>query len=214
MKMKHMGMVLAGVGTLYLVAVSWLLSWWYVPVLREGGTAAAAFGGSTFFLVWAGSGALGAAMVAVGVAVFSAIGRTRLLALSAGLVVLLGWITMWSTASHHAAVFGVGGGLILFCFLATCLDWARTRRNLGGARTLAVDLRLAGHVCFFIAAWGLCGLLGAPVFALRSDLGEVHGSSAVASTLATKVLVSLVLGWGLTALSQREERRQAAVLPN
>ncbi len=214
MKTKRMGMVVAGVGTLYLVAVSWLLSWWYVPVLREGGTTAASFGGSMFFLIWVGSGALGAAMVAVGVAVASAMGRTRLLVLSTGLVVLLGWLAIWSTASHHAVAFGIGGGLILLCFLATCLDWARTRRHLGSASTLAVDLRLAGHVCFFIAAWGLCGLLGAPVFALRPDLADALRSSSVASTLATKVLVFLVLGWGLTALSQREERRQAAVLPN
>ena len=42
---------------------------------------------------------------------------------------------------------------------------------------VANDLRLAAHVSFFIAAWGLCGLLGAPTFTLRPELTNGHGTA-------------------------------------
>lgn len=147
-------------------------------------------------------------MVALGAAVYSAVGRFRLLLLAAGSTLLVVWLAFWSTASHNAVVFGVGGGLILLCFLMSCLDWAETRRHLGGPTKTASDLRLAAHVSFFIAAWGLCGLLGAPIFALRPDLTEVHQATSAGWSLAIKVLVCLVLGWGFTAVAQRIERRE------
>ena len=70
----------------------------------------------------------------------------------------------------------------------------------------ASDLRLAGHVCFFFAAWGLCGLLGAPTFVLRPTFSELHRQDS-GSSLAVKVLVCLVMGWGLSAAAQRTVRR-------
>lgn len=149
---------------------------------------------------------LGAIIVAFGAAVYSAVGRLRLLLLAAGGALLFIWLAFWSSSSHNAAVFGVGGGLILLCFLTSCLDWARTRRDLDGSSMTASDLRLAAHVSFFIAAWGLCGLLGAPVFALRPELTELHRTSGW--NLAIKVLVCLVFGWGFTAVAQRIERRE------
>ena len=212
MRTQKLGIVIAGVGAVYLVMVAWLASWWYVPAYRDLGPQVISertlYGGTTVFVLWAVSGILGAVLVAVGAAIYSAIGRFRLLLLSAGSTLLLVWLAVWSASSHHAVLFGVGGGLILLCFLGTCLEWARTRRHLDGARTNAADFRLAGHVCFFLAAWGLCGLLGAPVFALRPELADAYRSSSVAVTMAAKVLVCLVLGWGFTALGQRLERRE------
>lgn len=209
MERARVGVAVAGVGAAYLVAVSCLLSWWYVPVLREGGAIAAPFGGPALFLLWAGSGALGAALLAVGAAVSSAAGWRRVLPLSVGFAALLVWLAVWSTAVHRPGVFGVGGGVILLCFLSSCFDWARARSDSGDYPRAAADLRLAASACFFIAAWGLCGLLGAPVFLLRPGAIDAAHSSSAASTLATKVLVCLVLGWVLMALSQRVERRNS-----
>jgi hypothetical protein len=209
MRAQILGVVIAGVGTAYLVLVAWLASWWYVPAQRELGPQAiegTSYGGVLAFGLWAVSGILGALLVAVGAAVYSAIGRFRLLLLLVGSILLLIWLTAWSASSHYGVLFGIGGGLILWCFLASCLDWARTRRRLHGEKTAAADFRLAGHVCFFFAAWGLCGLLGAPVFALRPELADAYRSSTLASTMAVKVLVCLVLGWGFTSLGQRLER--------
>ena len=201
---RRTGVVLAVLGACYLMAVSWLLSWWYVPVLRGGSSVATPFAGPVLFLFWAGSGALGAALVALGAFLFAGVRWSRVLFLSVGFAALLTWLAVWSTASHEPVLFGIGGGLILLFFLWSCWDWASARRD-SQVCAVAADLRLAGNVCFFMAAWGLCGLLGAPVFLLRPEITDVAQSSS-GSTLATKVLVSLVLGWGLVALSQRAER--------
>ena len=136
MKTQKLGSVIAVVGALYLVTVAWMSSWWYVPALLEH--EARAFTdrtpqwGTAFSILWASSGVIGAIVVAVGAAVYSALGRFRLLLLAAGGTLLVVWLGFWSTFSHNATVFGVGGGLILLCFLTFCLDWAKTRRDLGG----------------------------------------------------------------------------------
>jgi hypothetical protein len=212
MKTRRLGAVIAVVGAVYLVTVAWMSSWWYVPALLELGprafTERTPYGGTAFSIIWASSGVLGAMVVALGAAVYCAVGTFRLMLLAAGGTLLVVWLVFWSTTSHNAVVFGVGGGLILLCFLTSCLDWAGTRRHLDGPTRTASDLRLAAHVSFFTAAWGLCGLLGGPIFALRSELTEVRRTASAGSSLAIKVLVCLVFGWGFTALAQRIERRE------
>jgi hypothetical protein len=212
MKTQRLGAVIAVVGAAYLVTVAWVSSWWYVPASLQLGPRFFAertpYGGTAFSVIWASSGVLGAIIVALGVAVYSAVGTFRLLLLAACSTLLVVWLVFWSTSSHNAVVFGVGGGLILLCFLTSCRDWARSRRHLGVPAKTASDLRLAAHVSFFIAAWGLCGLLGAPTFALRSELTEAHRTAFAGSSLAIKVLVCLVLGWGFTTAAQSIERRE------
>jgi len=207
MKMQRLGAVIGVIGTIYLVAVAWTSSWWYVPVLFELERRAPQ-SGTTFNNIWASSGVLGAITVALGAAAYSAVGRFRLLLLTAGGTLMVAWLGFWSTSSRNAVVFGVGGGVILLCFLVSSLDWADTRRHLNGPTKTASDLRLAAHVSFFIAAWGLCGLLGAPMFALRPELAKVQQTTSAEWSLAIKVLVCLMLGWGFTAVAQRIERRE------
>jgi hypothetical protein len=211
MNPQKLGTALAVAGAAYLVTVAWLSSWWYVPAAERFGfralAEAAHYGGAAFSIVWATSGVLGAFAVALGVALHSAVGKFRLLCFAAGSAALTAWIVLWSSSSHHGAVFGIGGGLILLCFLTSCLDWAAMRRHVDGRAKTASDLRLAAHVSFFIAAWGLCGLLGAPIFALRPELAEAYQTASAGRNLAVKVLVGLVLGWAFTAAAQRMERR-------
>ena len=211
MSIQRLWAVIAGAGTVYLLVVAWLLSWWYVPALREFGAHSIAgrtpYGGTALFVLWASSGVVGAMLVAIGAAGCSAIGRVRLLLSGVALSLLLFWLVFWSAPSYNPAVFGIGGGLILLFFLLSCFDWAKTRQHLEPAMKTASDLRLAGHVCFFIAAWGLCGLLGAPTFVLRLSLSEMHRQELSGSSLAVKVLVCLVVGWGLSAAAQRTVRR-------
>lgn len=208
---QRLGVVIFAVGVLYLVLVAWGSSWWYVPALERLGPQAISegttFGGTAFFYNWAISGVLGAILVAFGAAVYAAAGRFRVVLFVACGLFLMVWLAFWSAPSHHPIVFGIGGGLILLCFLTSCLDWARMRSHLNDRRKTASDFRLAGHVCFFSAAWGLCGLLGAPTFAPRPELIGTNRPVAGASNLAVKVLVCLVLGWAFTALSERQERR-------
>ncbi len=195
---------------MYLVAVAWVSSWLYVPAQFISASRAlpehTPYGGTALFTTWAVSGVFGAILVAFGGAIYCAVGKLRLLLLAVGGTLLVSWLAFWSTPSHNPIVFGVGGGLILLCFLATCLDWAEARRHVSGPTGTASDLRLAAYVSFFIAAWGLCGLLGAPTFALRPELTSVYRTESAASSLAIKVLVCLILGWGFTAAAQRIER--------
>lgn len=210
MNRRRVGAVIAGAGAMYLVAVAWVSSWLYVPALLKLASRAlpehTPYRGTVLFTTWASSGVLGAILVALGAAIYCAVGKLRLLLLAFGGTLLLFWLAFWSTPSHNPIVFGVGGGLILLCFLAACLDWAEARLHVTGPTRTASDLRLAGYVSFFIAAWGLCGLLGAPTFALRPELASVSRTESAASSLAIKVLVCLILGWGLTAAAQRIER--------
>ena len=213
MTTQRVGAVIAGVGAVYLVAVAWTSSWWYVPALLELERRAlpehASYVGTTFFITWASSGVVGAIVIAIGASVYCAVGTLRLLLLAVGGTLLALWLAFWATSSHNASsVFGVGGGLILFCFLTSCLDWALARRHRSGPTRTASDLRLAAYVSFFIAAWGLCGLLGAPTFALRPELTNGPRSASAASNLSIKVLACLVLGWAFTALAQRIERHE------
>ncbi len=206
--MQRAGAIIAILGAAYLVIIACTSSWWYVPILVEIGRQAPAdrmqIEGTAFFIMWGSSGVLGSMIVALGVALYASGSKLRVLFLAIGAVLLLLWLMLWATSSHNAVIFGTGGSLILVCFLFFCLDWARSRRDVGRLGT-AADLRLAAHVCFFIAAWGLCGLLGAPIFLLRP---EMHGSAG--ESMAVKVLVCLVLGWGLTAFAQRFERQESA----
>ena len=86
MRTQKLGIVIAGVGAVYLVMVAWLASWWYVPAYRDLGPrviSEPSHGGTAVFVLWAVSGILGAVLVAVGAAIYSAIGRFRLLLFSA-----------------------------------------------------------------------------------------------------------------------------------
>ncbi len=208
MRMQKFGAVIGVIGAVYLVVVAWTSSWWYVPALLQFGSQASIegtpIGGTTFFILWGTSGVLGAMIVMLGTAMYGKIGPLRLLLFTAGSIVLLLWLVLWTASSHHGCIFGAGGGLILLFFLMSCLDWAKARRHLEGRARTAADLRLGANLNFFIAAWGMCGLLGAPISLLRP---EMRGAAGGGETLAVKVLVCLVLGWGLTAVAQRLERQ-------
>lgn len=210
MKARRIGVGIAVFGAVYLAVVAWMSSWWYVPALLEHGPRTFAegtlYGGRAFSVMWASSGVIGAIAIGFGAAVYSAVGSLRLLLLAAGGTLLAAWLGFWSTVSHHPVVFGIAGGLILLCFLMFYLDWSAIRRDLEPSTRSASDLRLAANVSFFIAAWGLCGLLGGPTFALRPESSQLRQNSSAGPSLAIKVLVCLVLGWVFTAVAQRMER--------
>lgn len=100
MKMQRLGAVIAALGAVYLVMVAWMSSWWYVPALLELGPRAfierPPYGGKAFSILWASSGVLGAILVALGAAVYSAVGRFRLLLLAAGGTLPVVWLGFWS----------------------------------------------------------------------------------------------------------------------
>lgn len=111
-----------------------------------------------------------------------------------------------SSQSHRTIPFSsaLAGGLILLCFLASCFQWARNRDTLPEPIKASADLRILGYVFLFSAAWGLCGLLGAPTYALRPDIAQQLRSGSGAPSMAVTVLVCLVVGWVCFALAERK----------
>jgi len=201
-------MIVLAAGTGYLVLIAWLLSWWIVPGYREHGPGLLSlpvwYGGTGLFAVRALSGPLGSLITALGAALSGGVSGLRLAVPAVGGVILIAWLAFFSVTSHYPVFFGIGGGLILLCFLASCFRWARNRDTLPEPIKASADLRILGYVFLFSAAWGLCGLLGAPTYALRPDIAQQFRSLSSVPSIAVTVLVCLVVGWVCFALAERK----------
>lgn len=211
---QGIGLALFGIGAILMFIVGFILSWWYVPAIREHG-----FGNLPFpvalTLLWGASAPFGAILAAVGAALYAQVGRTRLLILIAGSVVLTGWIILWRVSEVPSALFGIAGGLIVVFFLGVLWTWSRSRPALSASERTGSDLQMLGHVFFLIAAWYLCGVLGAPMFALRPELAEQFAvSTSALASLASLISICLALGWACTFLGHRivlHSRRESRV---
>ena len=100
-------------------------------------------------------------------------------------------------------------------FLGVLWTWSRSRPALSASERTGSDLQMLGHVFFLIAAWYLCGVFGAPMFALRPELAEQFAVSASASaSLASLISICLATGWACTFLGHRmvlHSRRESRV---
>ncbi len=200
---QKVGIILFSIGAMYMIIMGWLLSWWVVPAIREGGVVN--LPGQLFFFLWSLSTPLGALLVTIGAAMMSRVDRRRIWFILGGFAVVIAWFIMGSTSRVIPTLFGVGGGLIMLFFLGMVLDWVRDRQALSDTEKLGADLRIVGMVFFLIAAWFLCGLLGAPVYLLRPEL---HVESGGGSSLASTILICLTLGWGFTYFGNRISMRK------
>jgi hypothetical protein len=206
MKSKNSGMVILIIGILYLLIVSWLCSWWYVSDYRELGSefisSSSWFTSLSFNIIWALSAPLGSVLVILGFALSVPIEKKRILAILIGSIFLLFWLAIWFITSITSSLYGIGGGIIIICFLISVWSWAKKRPTLEVRYRLASDLKIISHLFFFIAAWGLCGLLGSPLFGLRPELMIEYKTQTAAYTMGAKVMVCLAIGWVLLAISQ------------
>ena len=197
MTSRAIGLVVFWAGAFCMVGVGWVLSWWYVPAIREVG-----FGNIPFpkalSIFWGMSAPVGSILVAVGAFLYAQVDRRRLVSLIVGGLILSAWLAIWSVSQPLPVLFGIGGGLIVLFFLGVLWHWARIRITLPKSEQSASDLQMVGHIFYLIAAWYLCGVLGAPMFALRPALMERFATLPGAVTLASQILVCLVLGWAFT----------------
>ena len=188
------GWVIFGLGGLYMLLMGWLSSWWVVPTIRQSGFEG--LPGTTFFFIWQLAAPAGALLAAIGAAFIGRVERSRK-ALILGMSLI---VTVWLIFSMGAfkqvisPIFGIGGGLITATFLGALWDWARSRPTLSSAAQTGADLSIAGHVFYLIAAWYLCGLLGAPTFLLRPELAMAILPESAAISLGTTILVCMTLG--------------------
>lgn len=202
MKLQKIGLVVFGIGALYMLLVGFLLSWWYVPAIKEVGFDNLPFHG-TLTLFWSLSAPLGAVLVAIGAALYARVERTRILFLVIGSVIIFALPAIFAPGEPISALFGIDGGLIVLFFLGLFWNWARGRTALSKTQRLASDLQMVGYIFFLMAAWWLCGLLGAPTFTLRPALLEKYGTLTGAASMGSLISILLVLGWAFTFLGQR-----------
>jgi hypothetical protein len=193
---QKIGLLLCIIGAAYMIVIGWLSSWWMVPAIRDVGMAN--YPNHQLFLWWGVSTPVGALFVTIGAALTTQVDRRRILYLVVGGAAIILWISTGGISSFIPAVFGIGGGCIMLFFLMTVVHWIRYRKGLSDAEKSGADLHIVGQMFLIIAAWYLCGLLGAPIYLLRPEL-----SSGGAVSLATTILACLVLGWGFTFFGNR-----------
>ena len=197
------GWVIFGLGALYMLLMGWLSSWWVVPTVRQSGLDG--LPGTAFFFVWQLAAPVGALLVAIGAAFIGRVERSRKIAILGGSLVVTIWlvVSMGAIKKIISPLFGIGGGLITLTFLGALWDWARSRPVLSSAVRTGADLNMAGHVFYLIAAWYLCGLLGAPTFLLRPELAMSILPENAAISLGTTILVCMTLGSVFSFLGRR-----------
>jgi hypothetical protein len=206
MKSKKTGIAFIVIGILYLFLVSWLISWWYVPDYREPGfefvSGSSWYKSIPFNIIWGISAPLGALMVIFGFALYTDVERNRVICFITGSILLLFWLAMWNVISITSYLYGIGGGIILLCFILSIRNWAKRRTSLPERNKVAADIRVLGHLFFLIAAWGLCGLLGSPIFCLKPEKMIEYKTEHAAYTMGAKVMICFVFGWISLVISQ------------
>ncbi len=197
------GWVLFGFGALYMLLMGWLSSWWVVPTIRQAGLEG--LSGTTFFLFWQLAAPVGALLVAIGAAFIARVERSRKAAILVGSLMVTIWLVFSMGAIRQVIppIFGIGGGLITLAFLGSSWDWARSRARLSSTARSGADLVMAGQVFYLIAAWYLCGLLGAPTFLLRPEQALTILPENFAISIGTTILICLTLGSLFMYLSRR-----------
>jgi hypothetical protein len=197
------GWVVFGFGALYMFLMGWLSSWWVVPTIRQLGLEG--LPGTAFFFVWQLAAPVGALLVAIGAAFIARVERSGKALIIGGSLVVTIWLILSMGAIRQvvAPIFGIGGGLISLAFLGALWDWARSRPGLSRIARKGADFGMAGFVFYLIAAWYLCGLLGAPTFLLRPELALTILPENSAISLGTTILLFMTLGSVFSFLSRR-----------
>jgi len=192
-----------GVGAVYMLLMGWLSSWWVVPTIQQKGLES--LPGTAFFLFWQLAAPVGGLLVAIGAAFVAGVERSRKAVIIGGSLVVVIWLVFSMGAFKQVipAIFGIGGGLITLAFLGALWDWARSRPRLSYVTRTGADLGMAGHVFYLIAAWYLCGLLGAPTFLLRPEQAMTIIPESNAISLGTTILICMTLGSVFTFLGRR-----------
>ena len=206
MKSKKIGVLIIAIGIIYLLLISWIASWWYVSDYRNLGPDFLSndswYTSMTFNILWSISLPLGAILVILGFAIYAKIERNHILYYCIGSIILLFWLSMWGVSFITSKLFGIGGGIIIICFSFLVWNWTKIRPYLNSKNKLAADIQLISYLFFAISAWGLCGLLGTPMYGLRPEIMLMYKTQNGAYTLAANVMICLVLGWIFLSISQ------------
>jgi len=155
------------------------------------------------YLLWAYSFKLGIYFIILGAIFRTEMSSSRKWMIGIGGFVYIAFAYI-PLPSPTSIVFGIAGGLMTLLMIFIFLRWASERNKLDEPERTASDYRMAGYFFFGMAAYTLCPLLGVKAFALSPEKMIQYGLQAEAVSFAFHLLIELVLGWILVALSFRK----------
>jgi len=155
---------------------------------------------SIWFMIWGIYGvALGAIIALFGIMLNSGAKVSTALIYGIGLVLIMFISMMLSMIGHIPILFGIGGTIILLCFVSILRMWAKERMALKDKSSIALDFRLIGYTFFLLTAWFTCGVVSMPF--LKAVEGIQQGSPI-------HVLIFFTLGWLFLCLSYYKEQKE------
>lgn len=178
------------------------------PNAGRSGVDVALIWGAIQTILWLFSFHLGAFCIAMAalVARGRAAGAFRLWFAIGGLV----WLALWAIPSlpgPYTAVFATSGVAILLAIILAfgraALNAQRDGSHFGAFR--GGHWLVASYFFFALATWDMCGL-GSVGGILQPDSAMHAANRELVSTQATKLVVELVLAWGLLAIAAFPQR--------
>ena len=193
----------------FWISVIWMIAWIVIPKVMFGPLLDTLTTEEINQTIWAFTGPLNmlsgisplfAVLAAgVGILLYAGADGSSVWKIGTGLLIILGLaLTVTAVNFYSAPVFGIGGALILLSFVEVLWLLAKERMALAGAPTTAVDIKLTGYACMFMAAWFLCG---------KAAEGFVKGLEGLPIRSMMNVLILLAIGWIFLFLSHYKSRQ-------
>ena len=154
--------------------------------------------GGPLWLLWALSVTLGSLLAGIGAFVHV---KTKpafpwLTAIGVLTAVIL-MVMVWSRV-YSAALFGIGGIIILVCFFAIVWIWMKRYAGADIQEKIAGSFKLVGYLFWINTSWFLCGET-APV--------RLKAVAERPPPVPIEILVFLVLGWIFVLIGDYKEMR-------
>ena len=188
---------------IFWIAAIWILLWGIIgslfltPVYRNltmeevNQTMWASNG--IWFMIWGVFGvALGAIIALIGVLLNSGAKISTALKYGIGIFILLFISMMAGMISHIPILFGIGGTIMLLCFIGILKMWSKERMAIKNESYIALDFKLISYTFFIMTAWFTCGIASIPYM---NALKDVQQGSPI------HVIIFFTLGWIFLFLS-------------
>ena len=191
MKKQTIGLII------FIIGILWTITWGVAGSvcvgrfanlysLEEFNQTAWASDGGLIMLWGLGGVPLGVMVAGIGILIKIQGKTSTVLFFSIGILVALALMMVFGYLEHIRALFGIGGSIILLCFIGTLWFWAKKRAGLSGDAAKGADLNLVGYVFLLISAWFTCGVASQPF--LKAFEGETPGTPV-------HLIFFFVLGW-------------------
>ena len=202
MKNQNLALALLWIGLVIAVAFAGIGTWSLMHNLRtltaDELDATIWADGGPLFILWALSVTLGSLLAGIGAFVYVKTKPAFPWLTGIGLLVAVILMVMVWSRVYYAALFGIGGLIILACFFAIVWIWMKKYAGLDTQAKTAGAFKLVGYLFWINATWFLCGETG------KLHLKAFAGDPAPSPI---EIMVFLVLGWLFVLLGEYKSLR-------